>query len=170
MSPFLSTSSAAGEKNVYSDTQTTDSECIPTRRKKQKTQLEKQQVLANELLLTVKEHIQKPRTIEDRFDVIGKSVAMKLRDLPKDQMLIAEKIIHETLFQAEIGNLTMSHKVTNETTQQSNFSPGTMVINSPETPSPIPAELKKRNAQYYIIQPSSSNVGQAKTISKFVKQ
>ncbi|CAH2096532.1 unnamed protein product [Euphydryas editha] len=44
---------------------------------------------------------------EDRFDAFGKNIAMKLRDLPKQQRLIAEKIINDTLFQAEMGLLTL---------------------------------------------------------------
>lgn len=42
---------------------------------------------------------------DDRFDIFGKNVAVKLRDLPKDQRLMSEKIINDTLFQAEMGNL-----------------------------------------------------------------
>lgn len=57
------------------------------------------------LLSTVKEHFKKPRTTEDRFDVIGKTVSMKLQNLLKYQkMLIAEKLEKDTLFQAEMGN------------------------------------------------------------------
>lgn len=111
MSQFPPSSSAAGEKMQYSDT-TSDSECTPLniRRKNQKVQAEKQEALVNEVLLTVKEHFKKPRTTEDRFDVICKTVAMKLRELPKHQMLIAEKLINDTLFQAEMGNLTLPIK------------------------------------------------------------
>ena len=47
----------------------------------------------------------------DRFDIFGKLVACKLRSLPKQQQLIAEKIINETLFEAEMGFLTLSHKL-----------------------------------------------------------
>lgn len=36
---------------------------------------------------------------------------MKLQELPKEQRIIAEKIINETLFLAEMGSLTISHTV-----------------------------------------------------------
>lgn len=61
--------------------------------------------LSNEVLHSVNEHFKRPLLKEDRFDIFGKNVAVKLRDLPKDQRLIAEKIINDTLFQAEMGNL-----------------------------------------------------------------
>ncbi|XP_023241025.1 uncharacterized protein LOC111639383 [Centruroides sculpturatus] len=70
-----------------------------------------QKSLTNEILLTVNDHFKKPHVRDDRFDIFGKNVAMKLRGLPKQQMLIAEKLINETLFQAEMGNLNCSHKL-----------------------------------------------------------
>ncbi|PNF14480.1 hypothetical protein B7P43_G16424 [Cryptotermes secundus] len=36
---------------------------------------------------------------------------MKLRDLPTQQRLLAERIINEALFEAEMGTLTTSHKL-----------------------------------------------------------
>lgn len=74
------------ENNFHDETQTSDSELTPIniRRKKQRIEAEKQEALANEVLLTVKDHFRKPGIKEDRFDMIGKTVAMKLRDLPKD--------------------------------------------------------------------------------------
>lgn len=48
-------------------------------------------------------------------------VALKLREFKnKQQQLFAEKIINETLFEAEMGNLTMSHRV---------MAPKTMILN-----------------------------------------
>ncbi|XP_023228021.1 uncharacterized protein LOC111628457 [Centruroides sculpturatus] len=73
-----------------------------------------QESLTNEILLTVKDHFKKPHVQNDRFDIFGKNVAMKLRGLPKQQMLIAEKLINETLFQAEMGTLTLFHKLVYE--------------------------------------------------------
>lgn len=55
---------------------------------------------------------------------------MKLRDLPKNQMLIAEKLINDTLFK---GCLTLTHIVNNEATQHCYY--------SPETFRPMPGEL-----------------------------
>ncbi|XP_055626594.1 uncharacterized protein LOC129768757 [Toxorhynchites rutilus septentrionalis] len=48
---------------------------------------------------------------EDRFDVFGKHLAMKLRDLSKQQRIIAEKLISEVLFEAEMDSLTVTHRV-----------------------------------------------------------
>lgn len=46
-----------------------------------------------------------PVVPEDRFDVYGKNVAMKLRQLPNDQRMLAEKAINDVLFEAEMGTL-----------------------------------------------------------------
>lgn len=66
--------------------------------------------MSNEVLQSVKEHFKRPILKDDRFDVFGKNVAMKLRDLQREQRLIAEKIINDTLFQAEMGRLTLPHQ------------------------------------------------------------
>ncbi|XP_024879150.1 uncharacterized protein LOC112459340 [Temnothorax curvispinosus] len=71
-----------------------------------------QEALTNDVLLSINNHFKRPANQDDRFDIFGKNVAMKLRDLPKQQRLIAEKIINETLFEAEMGNLTMSQGLT----------------------------------------------------------
>lgn len=67
---------------------------------KNRVEREKQVALAMRYgsLLTVKKHSKKNVTKEDHFDVINKIVAMKLRDLPKNQLLIAENFITDTLF------------------------------------------------------------------------
>ncbi|CAA9995197.1 unnamed protein product [Nesidiocoris tenuis] len=52
---------------------------------------------------------------EDRFDLIGKTIALKLRNLPKGQMLIAENLIHQVLFQAELETLSFQHRIVGET-------------------------------------------------------
>lgn len=53
--------------------------------------------MADEVLLMVKDYFMRPNHPDDRYDIIGKNVAMKWRDLTKQKMLIAEKII-VTLF------------------------------------------------------------------------
>lgn len=45
-------------------------------------------------------------TTEDRYDIIGKGFAVRLRELEKGQRIMAEKIINDVLFEAEMGNLT----------------------------------------------------------------
>lgn len=43
--------------------------------------------------------------VEDRFDVFGRLVAIKMRGLPHEQMILAEKLINDTLHEAELGML-----------------------------------------------------------------
>lgn len=74
--------------------------------------------LTNEVLLSVKDHFKRPRTQEDRFDVYGKNVAMKMRDLAKLQRILAEKIINDVLSEAEMGNLSASHRLICQTQPQ----------------------------------------------------
>jgi len=62
-------------------------------------------------LLSVKDHFKQPRIKDDRFDVFGKNVAMKLRDVSNCQRVLAEKLINDILFEAEMNNLTISHKL-----------------------------------------------------------
>ncbi|CAH1987094.1 unnamed protein product [Acanthoscelides obtectus] len=59
--------------------------------------------LTKEVLATVNNHFKRPRTADDRFDIVGKNVAMKLRDLTNDQRRLAEKFINDVLFEAEGG-------------------------------------------------------------------
>jgi hypothetical protein len=74
----------------------------PNKKRLQETQ---EQSFTDEVPRTVKEEFNTPRVAEDRFDVFGKLVAMKLRSLPKEEMLLAEKYISDTLFHAEMGDL-----------------------------------------------------------------
>ncbi|CAH1959706.1 unnamed protein product [Acanthoscelides obtectus] len=46
--------------------------------------------LSTDVLQVVKEHFKRPLLSEDRFDIFGENVAMKLRDLPIQQRLIDE--------------------------------------------------------------------------------
>jgi hypothetical protein len=43
---------------------------------------------------------------EDRFDIFGKHVAHTLRGVDPRQVLVAEKLINDVLFEAQMGNLT----------------------------------------------------------------
>lgn len=72
--------------------------------------------LTKDVLLTVQNHFKRPASQDDRYDIFGKGVTLKLRDLDKTQALFAEKIINEALFLGEMGNLTISHKVMTPTT------------------------------------------------------
>lgn len=44
--------------------------------------------------------------VEDEFDIVGKNVAAKLRQLPPTQRIFAERLINEVLFEAQLGTLT----------------------------------------------------------------
>lgn len=49
------------------------------------------------------------RTEDDRYDILGKSIASKMRDIQcSDQELYAEHMIDEVLFQARLGTLQSS--------------------------------------------------------------
>lgn len=43
--------------------------------------------------------------MEDEFDAIGRNVAAKLRNMKMDQRIIAEKLLNDILFEAQLGNL-----------------------------------------------------------------
>ena len=67
--------------------------------------------LADDVLESVRDHFKRPRPIpsEDRAAVFANNVAIKLRALDRKQILVAEKLINDLLFEAEIGNLTPQH-------------------------------------------------------------
>jgi patatin-like phospholipase/acyl hydrolase len=56
--------------------------------------------------------LKKPKPKEDRHYVFGKNVTLKMKDISNDtQRLLAERIINDALFVAEMGQLTMSHPI-----------------------------------------------------------
>ena len=58
------------------------------------------------LLNTINEKLSLSTYYErDRFTVLGKHIGMKLRTLTRSQRIIAEKLINEVLFEAELNNL-----------------------------------------------------------------
>lgn len=66
---------------------------------------------ADEILGIVGERLRNP---EDEFTIIGKNIACKLRRLPRDAKLFAEKLINDVLFQAELGELNRYTKIISE--------------------------------------------------------
>lgn len=58
---------------------------------------------------------------DEYFNVFSKNVTIKLRDLPKQQRLIAEKIINETLFEVEMDNLNSQHTLTSQYQNDHNY-------------------------------------------------
>ncbi|KAL7298704.1 hypothetical protein TKK_0008462 [Trichogramma kaykai] len=45
---------------------------------------------------------------DDEFDAIGRNVAFKLRNMKSNQKIIAEKLINDVLFQAQLGTLQLT--------------------------------------------------------------
>lgn len=122
------------------------------------------------MLLTVKDHFRKPAIKEDRFDMSGKTIAIKLQDLPKDQMLFADRIINEALFIAEMGSLTLNYRVVNTATEIAYHSPITSIITSSGTPSQILQQSTIQNQEYYNFQQSIlQNVPQHNSVSDLLK-
>lgn len=59
---------------------------------------------------------------EDAFQVFGKHVANKLRNVHSQQNTFAEKLISDILFEEEMGSLTRHFKIVDMTDrQQDNF-------------------------------------------------
>lgn len=48
---------------------------------------------------------------EDTFDIIGKNIANKLRELPSDIATVTEKLLNDIAFEAQMGNITRQTKV-----------------------------------------------------------
>ncbi|XP_050427796.1 uncharacterized protein LOC126837881 [Adelges cooleyi] len=93
----------------YSSETTDNNEATPSSSKPGKAK-RKDETVANELLESVRDHFKRPRNLtEDRCDVFGKNVAMKLRALDAEKMVVAEKCINGLLFEAEIGHLNPDH-------------------------------------------------------------
>lgn len=60
---------------------------------------------------------------DDEFDLLGKSIAVKLRKLSTSRMqVMAEKLIHEVLYEAQLGTLTENTKLSKgESERQASF-------------------------------------------------
>lgn len=62
--------------------------------------------LTTDVLLTVRDHFKRPPIQDDRYDLLGKTIAVRLRGLEKRQRLMADKLINDVLFEGEMGTLT----------------------------------------------------------------
>lgn len=91
----------------------TESEYATPRSKKAKTK-------ADQILEKVATALD---STDDRFVTIGKNFANKLRDLPKETAILAEKFMTDILFEAELGNLTRSSKIKIDNTLTENVEP-----------------------------------------------
>lgn len=69
----------------------------------------------------MRDHFKRPKMEEDRYDVIAKGFAMRLRELEKRQRIISEKLINDILFEAEMGSLTSNHNFTTAAETTSSF-------------------------------------------------
>ncbi|CAH1974396.1 unnamed protein product [Acanthoscelides obtectus] len=56
----------------------------------------------------------------DEFDLMGKSIAIKLRRLLREIRLYSEKLINDILFQAELGKVNEHSRITSEPTPINN--------------------------------------------------
>jgi hypothetical protein len=50
---------------------------------------------------------------EDNFDIVGRNVAAKLREISKDQAIFAERLI-KVLFEAQLGTLKRHTRITSD--------------------------------------------------------
>ena len=48
---------------------------------------------------------------EDMIEITGKNVASKLRILTKEQRIMAEKLINDVLYEAQLGSLTRNSRL-----------------------------------------------------------
>lgn len=62
------------------------------------------------VLSLVKDRLETPKH-DDEFDAIGRNVAAKLRKLPNKTRIVAEKLLNDVLYQAEMDVLTVDSKV-----------------------------------------------------------
>ena len=96
--------------------------------------------LTHDVLLSVQNHFKRPAVLDDRFDIYAKTVAFKIRDLPNEQRLLAERIINDTLFVAEMGKLDIGLKLISEQVINRN-------VHTP-TPSQIPHHYQQQTYTY----------------------
>lgn len=47
---------------------------------------------------------------EDELDIVGRNIANKLRNMPHDTRILAEKFINDVLFEAEMGTLNRNYQ------------------------------------------------------------
>ncbi|KAF5272444.1 hypothetical protein FQA39_LY07912 [Lamprigera yunnana] len=91
----------------------------------------KSEELTNDILVSVRDHFKKPPPQDDRYDLMGKSIALRIRALEKRQRLIVEKKINDIIFEAEMGLMNTPTNSYNLVYQSSSSS---------TTPSPSPNE------------------------------
>lgn len=86
--------------------------------------------LTNQVLYLVNEHFfecPQENHQDDSFNIFGKNLAMKLRYLPQQQRLLAEKIKNDTIFEEEMGFLKKTIKNPRDTGESILRSPNIIV-------------------------------------------
>lgn len=97
---------------------------------------------------SVNEHFKRPFFKNDEFYIFEIKFAVKLRELPKDQTLIAEKITNDTLFQSGRDNLMHP---------QIQFREHEFILASPISISPTHQPFVKLQHQHPVHQHTSHN-------------
>lgn len=118
------------------------------RRPPKRTLNEANAALTTEVMTTVRDHFKRPVIRDDRYDILGKSVALRLRELPSQQKIIAEKIIHDTIYEAEMGSLTIHHKVINTQNNYNHFNPSAHFLNDSTYRSLSTIPLRQTRSRY----------------------
>lgn len=116
LSPLTNNRSIEGNSQQSDLTSTTPT--LSYDKSKRLKKLNKNSDASERLLHTINERfLQKAneKKEKDRFDVTGENVAIKLRLLPINQRIMAEKLINDVLYEAECNNLDKNWKVTNIT-------------------------------------------------------
>lgn len=85
--------------------------------KQKQQQQKKQQQNPPPTLATQQQNISSQ---EDEFDHFGKNVAMKLRNMPHRARIIAEKLLGDVLFRAQLGILEVDTKISTDETGTAN--------------------------------------------------
>lgn len=106
----------------------------------------KSEELTNDVLVSVRDHFKKPVVQDDRYDLMGKSIAMRIRALGKREALIVEKIINDLRFEAEMvmlnplntGSYSSEHFNSNSNSSRSTPSPSsaTSYVQFPQQTTP----------------------------------
>lgn len=100
----------------------------------------RQKCRADQVLATVQQKLNQPQPVEDQFDIIAKNIAHKLRALPQETAIIAEKCVMDVLYEAHLGNLHKDSRVNirreSSLTGSTNYSQGPGHAYIPQNPHP----------------------------------
>lgn len=88
---------------------------------------------------------------EDKFDVIGKNLANKLRELPDDVAIVTEKMLYDIIFEANMGNVTkftkiMLHDTSNQITHTIASTPILQTVKKPPNKVSQTSSVQKNNS------------------------